>query len=81
MPTSGGDLAGIKLVAAGAITFLFPLILAIVGAVISGGGKTQQLIGAVVGLAVGVLVGAVTVRLLKKTDGGDENSETSDVNR
>ena len=68
MPTSGVDLAGIKLVAAGALTVLFPLILAIAGAVFAGSGKTRQVVGAVIGLIIGIVIAAVTVRLFMKAN-------------
>jgi len=66
MPTSGGDLSGMKLAGAGMLTFLFPLILAIAGAVFAGTGKTRQVAGAVIGLVIGVVIAAVTVHLLRK---------------
>jgi len=67
MPTAGGDLAGWKLAGAGVLTFLFPLVLAIAGAIFAGSGKTMQVVGAVIGLIIGIVVAAATVRLLKKT--------------
>ena len=68
MPTSGGDLAGMKLVAAGALVFLFPLILAILGVMFAGGGQTRQVLGAMIGLVIGVFLAVLVVRLLKKTN-------------
>ena len=80
LPTSGGDLVGIKLVAAGAITFLFPLILAIAGAVLIGGGKTRQVVGAIIGLVIGVVLAAVIVRLFVKADRSPETDmKKSDI--
>lgn len=76
MPTGGGDLAGIKLVAAGAIVFLFPLILAIAGAIFVAGSKTRQLAGAVMGLIAGVVLAVVVVRLAMKSH---KNSKKSDI--
>ena len=76
MPTTGGDLVGWKLAGAGVLTFLFPLILAIMGVVFAGGEKTRQVVGAMVGLIIGILIAATTVRLLKKVDRNPNKPDT-----
>ncbi|GAF76834.1 unnamed protein product [marine sediment metagenome] len=75
MPTGRGDLVGIKLVTAGVLTFLFPLMLAIAGVVFAGGGQTRQVAGAVIGLVIGVVLAAVTVRLFMKANRSPNNSD------
>ena len=79
MPTKGGDLAGMKLVGAGALVFLFPLILAIAGVVFAGGGHTRQIIGAMIGLIIGVVSAVVIVRLLKKTNRNPNKCDIEEI--
>ena len=57
---SGGETAGWRLSAAAAGMFLCPVILAILGAVVCGGGQLRRLLGCVGGMSAG-LAGSVIV--------------------
>ena len=52
----GAPLAGWPLAAASAGLFLGPIILAIVGSLCAGGGQASRLVGALLGLALGMAV-------------------------
>ena len=60
------SLAGWRLVGVSVGLFLGPLVLAIVGAALSGPGGGWQLFGALVGLAAGMAVSVVAARLLMR---------------
>ena len=79
MPTRRGDLVGWKLCGAGVLTFLFPLVLAIAGAIFAGSGQTRQVTGAVIGLVVGVILAVVIVRLLMKANKSPKNCNIEEI--
>ena len=71
-PADGGGLSGWRLTVSAAGTFLLPLALAALGAKLCGPDQVGQLVGALVGLVVGVggsLVLATFVRRTVKENG------------
>ena len=61
---------GWRLVGLAAGAVVLPLVLALVGALAAGGGATQRLFGAVVGLTLGVVVATVLGRWLSPAPSG-----------
>jgi len=55
---------GWRLVVGALAVFVLPLVLAIAGAAVSGGGDARQLLGALIGLAAGLAAGVVIARLV-----------------
>jgi hypothetical protein len=63
-PPGVGELGGWRLAASAGAVFLLPLVLAGAGAMAFGSGQVRQLLGALVGLGVGLAGGVLLARLL-----------------
>jgi hypothetical protein len=62
----GPALTGWRLALAAAGSFLMPLILAILAAILAGGGTNRRVLATGIGLGVGVLLAVVGARLLAR---------------
>ena len=71
-PQAGTGLEGWRLVLLAAGTFLVPLAMALAGAILAGGNRPAQVIGASAGLAMGVTVAIAINRVLRRA--AKENS-------
>ena len=65
--------SGWRLTVSSSAAFLLPLILAAGGAGLGGANGTRQLLGALAGLAIGVLAGMLVVRLVAGRPAGKES--------
>jgi len=68
--TPSVGLSGWRLVVSAVAVFLFPLALALAGAMLVAGGEGAKFLGAVGGLTVGLIVGVVVSRLVSRTGEG-----------
>lgn len=75
MPTEQcpGGLESWKLSGSAALVFLFPMLTALLGAVISGDSANRQLIGGIAGAAAGLLVAVLVVKLIFRKKNSQEN--------